>query len=97
MNLWIDYKDLAVGEAFSRLFIDYIGNYSAVAPFYSGNFRERADWERTLTAVSSRKIDRSTLVQVLHDQNRDFHCGVRTLANIDLLLNDNAVAVVTGQ
>ncbi len=97
MNLWIDYKDLSAGETFSRLFVDYIAGSPAVAQFFPGSFREPRDWERTLTAVTERSLDRSTLVQVLHDQNRDFHCGVKTLANIDLLLNDNAVAVVTGQ
>lgn len=97
MNLWIDYKDLTIGDAFSRLFVDYVTNYPAVSSFYSGNFREASDWQRTLTAVTSRSMNRSSLVNILHDQNRNFQCGVKTLANIDLLLNDNAVAVVTGQ
>ncbi|MCU0452144.1 MAG: bacillithiol biosynthesis cysteine-adding enzyme BshC [Bacteroidetes bacterium] len=70
---------------------------SRVAAYFPGDFRDRTSWERTIRKVSDRSLDRSTLVRVLSRQNRDFQCGVRTLANIDLLLNETCVAVVTGQ
>jgi bacillithiol synthase len=95
---YISYSDLQSDEAgFSRLFTDYVNNYSRVKDFYSGDFREEAQWRSRLEILSHRSIDRSTLVQVLSNQNRDYHCGVKTLANIDLLLNDNTVAIITGQ
>ncbi len=95
---WIDYRDLSSGDsAFSRLFVDYVSDYQKVHQFYSGNPRDEADWRRLLKEVSERKIDRSAISQILSRQNRDFHCGVRSLANIDFLRDDNCVAVVTGQ
>lgn len=94
----IEYRDLrSVGGTFSSLFIDYLDNFANVKQFYGGNFRDETHWRSLLRKVSERPINRSSLVQILGDQNRNFHCGVRTLANIDALLNDNTVAVVTGQ
>lgn len=95
---WIDYRDLSSGEGtVSRLFVDYVTDYSKVQQFYNGNVQDPDDWRRLLKAVSERVLDRSAISQILSRQNRDYHCGVRTLANIDLLLDDNTVAVVTGQ
>jgi bacillithiol synthase len=95
---YISYNELQSDDTgFSRLFIDYITNYSRVKNFFSGDFRDDTHWRSSLEAVSHRSMDRSSLVQVLLNQNRDYHCGVKTLANIDLLLNDNTVAIITGQ
>jgi len=95
---WIDFGELAsFADTFSSLFTDYVSDYGKVQQYYGGNFREEAHWKSLIKRVSERPIDRSALVQILANQNKSFHCGVRTLAHIDSLLNDNAVAVVTGQ
>jgi bacillithiol biosynthesis cysteine-adding enzyme BshC len=95
---YISYNELQSDETgFSRLFVDYVNNYSRVKDFFVGDFRDEKHWRSSLEAVSHRSIDRSSLVQVLLNQNRDYHCGVKTLANIDLLLNENTVAIITGQ
>lgn len=94
----IDYRDLrSTGGSFTSLFVDYIADQKNVTKFYPGGYRDNEHWKSTLRRVSERSLDRSSLVQILGEQNRNFHCGVRTLANIDALLNDNTVAVVTGQ
>ena len=94
----IPYNELQSDESgFSRLFVDYIDNYSRVQDFFIGDFRDKKLWQSRLDAVSHREIDRSSLAQVLLNQNRDYHCGIKTLANIDLLLSENTVAIVTGQ
>lgn len=94
----IPYNELQSDESgFSRLFVDYIDNYSLVKGFYVGDFRDKKLWQSRLNAVVHREIDRSSLAQVLLNQNRDYHCGIKTLANIDLLLNENTVVIVTGQ
>ena len=98
MSNWIDYKDLESSEgAFTRLFIDYVTDYARVGQFYSGNPQESQDWRRLLGQVCARSIERSSLTQIISRQNRDFHCGVKSLANIDMLRDDNCVAIVTGQ
>jgi bacillithiol synthase len=94
----IDYRDLrSVGGTYSPLFVDYVSDFSKVQQFYHWNFRNENHWKTLLKRVTERSIDRSSLVKILGEQNRNFHCGVRTLANIDALLNDNTVAIVTGQ
>ncbi len=94
----IDISDLVSSDlGVSRLYADFMTDPARVANFFPADFRDRGAWEKTLRKVADRTIDRSTLVSVLSRQNRDFQCGVRTLANIDLLLNDTCVAVVTGQ
>jgi bacillithiol biosynthesis cysteine-adding enzyme BshC len=95
---WIPYNELQSDETgFSRLFNDYINNYPRVKEFYVCDFHDENEWHNRMDAVLKRSIDRSSLVKILLNQNRDYHCGVKTLANIDLLLNENTVAVITGQ
>jgi bacillithiol synthase len=94
----IPYNELQFGESgFSRLFVDYIDNYIRVKDFFVGDFRDKKLWQSRLNAITHREMDRSSIAQVLLNQNRDYHCGIKTLANIDLLLNENTVAIVTGQ
>ena len=95
---YIPYNELQSDESgFSCLFIDYIDNYSRVKNYFIGNFRDKKLWQSQIDSVSRREIDRSSLSQILLNQNRDYQCGIKTLANIDLLLNENTVAIVTGQ
>ncbi|MGH2568504.1 MAG: bacillithiol biosynthesis cysteine-adding enzyme BshC, partial [Bacteroidota bacterium] len=95
---WIDYSEFPTDNAaLSKLFLDYIADYPTLQQYYNGNFRENHDWQHCLEQVCRRPIDRSAIAHILSAQNRNFHCGVRTLANIDALMNDNTVAIVTGQ
>jgi bacillithiol synthase len=95
---WIPYSEIeSEGTGYSHLFLDYINNYSRVNNYFPSDFRNLKDWRSKLEEVTSRKLDRSKLTQILLNQNRDNQCGVKTLANIDLLLHDNTVAIVTGQ
>lgn len=93
----ISYRQLADREVVSQLYTDYTTHYEKVAEYFAGNVKDPEAWTRKVAELQSRKYDRNTLTRVLHDQNRDFHSGIRTLANIDLLGNDNTFAVVTGQ
>jgi bacillithiol biosynthesis cysteine-adding enzyme BshC len=94
----IDFKDIP-GEAggFSTLFLDLESSYERVAKYFNGNFRELSHLKSVIEEVAKKPRDRSTLVRILAEQNREFHCSIRTLANIDLLHEDNTLAVVTGQ
>ncbi len=95
---WIDYKQLQSSDAgVTPLFVDYVTDFEKVGEFYSADFRNRKSWKKVIDRVLSAERDRSSLVRVLTEQNKQHHCGIRTLANIDLLGNENTVAVVTGQ
>jgi bacillithiol biosynthesis cysteine-adding enzyme BshC len=98
MTTWLDFRDLSItGNAFSKLFLDYVNDFQRVHQFYGSNFRNEADWTTLFRQLESRHLKRTNLVQILTNQNKNFHCGVRTLANIDSLVNDSTFAVVTGQ
>ncbi len=95
---WIDFAELPASDlGISRLFNDFLTDHTRLKQYLGRDFRDKHSWDAALKEVSSRSMDRSILVRTLSRQNRDFQCGVRTLANIDLLLNENCVAVVTGQ
>jgi bacillithiol synthase len=95
---WIDYEQLFnSGAGISRLYKDYLKNFDEVKQFYSSSFRETGEWGKVMEKVSKRDYQRSALVRNLTEQNKSHHCGIKTLANIDLLGNDNTLAVVTGQ
>ena len=95
---WIDFKQIQNFElGITPLFVDYLHDFEKVKQYYAVDFRDRKGWKKLLESVLSKKKDRSTLVRVLTEQNKEHHCGIKTLANIDLLGNDNTVAIVTGQ
>jgi bacillithiol biosynthesis cysteine-adding enzyme BshC len=93
----INYHHLVDREVATDLYADYNSNYDKVSKFYSGNYTDKLAWERKIQELQQQKFERSTLHRILNNQNREFQSGINTLANIDLLGNDNTFAVVTGQ
>jgi bacillithiol biosynthesis cysteine-adding enzyme BshC len=81
----------------TRLYVDYLYHFDKLKQYYATDFHDRKSWKKVIAETASRLIDRSTLVRILTEQNKDIHCGIKTLANIDLLGNENTVAIVTGQ
>ena len=95
---WIDFKQIQNFDlGITPLFVDYLNDFDKVKDYYAADFRSRKSWKKVIDGVLSAKRERSTLVRVLTEQNKEHHCGIKTLANIDLLGNDNTVAIVTGQ
>ncbi len=95
---WVDYKQIQNFEVgITPLFLDYLNEFEKLKDYYAADFRDRKSWKKLIDKVLSKQNDRSTLIRVLTEQNKQHHCGIRTLANIDLLGNENTVAVVTGQ
>lgn len=84
-------------ETYNSIYIDYISFYNKVEKYFNGNFKSKESWEKVLSDLHHRNYDRSTLVKILTEQNKSLLCSVTTLANIDLLYNENCFAVVTGQ
>lgn len=94
---WLSFRQLADHDVVTELYADYTSHVEKIASFYSGNYREKHSWNEKLLTLQKRNYERTLLLRVLNEQNREFHSGIKTLANIDLLGNDNTFAVVTGQ
>ena len=95
---WIDYTQVQNTDAgVTAFFVDYLNAFDKVKDFFAADFRDKKRWKKVIDRVLELHPDRSTLVRVLTEQNKQIHCGIKTLANIDLLGNENTVAVVTGQ
>ncbi len=81
----------------TRLYVDYLYHFDKLKQHYATDFHDRKSWKKVIAETASRSVNRSAFVRILTEQNKDIHCGIKTLANIDLLGNENTVAIVTGQ
>jgi len=81
----------------SRLIIDYFENFSKVADFFNGDYRAPQTFAETAKSVAKHQLPLTELAPILREQNQFFDCGAQTLEKIDLLANNQACAVVTGQ
>jgi bacillithiol biosynthesis cysteine-adding enzyme BshC len=79
----------------SRLFLDFQADSSNIARFYPEKRTSLPDF--AAKALENYKIDREALCDVLEETNRSFGVGEKTLENINLLREKDAVAIVTGQ
>ena len=92
----ISFKDIP--DSSSKLFLDYLYEFSKVEKFYSGDFRNTDSMKQLLLKLSSKKLpDRSALAGTLMRQNKRFANSEKSFQHIELLKQPNTVAVVTGQ
>ncbi|MCS6886095.1 MAG: bacillithiol biosynthesis cysteine-adding enzyme BshC [Acidobacteriota bacterium] len=90
----IDLRNL---PGFSRLLLDYIYNFDTVASFYDhGLAASEAEIARNLSLRFPPRI-RSAVKNILLRQNEVLGASAVTIANIELLGESDAFAVVTGQ
>ncbi|MFA6541231.1 MAG: bacillithiol biosynthesis cysteine-adding enzyme BshC [Bacteroidota bacterium] len=93
----INFQQLLDKDIVTQLYTSYNTNFERIAEHYSGNYKEKNSWNEKIRSLQSKHHDRSLLQRILNDQNRSYNSGIKTLANIDLLGNDNTFAIVTGQ
>ncbi len=95
---WLEYTRLPQSAGgYSSLFFDYLRGDPEVMKHFAGTFRDSTGFAAVMSNIDGRPVDRSTLVQVLRDQNTAFGAGANTLENIDRLARSTTYAVVTGQ
>ena len=93
MNLnSIPFSDLPV----TKLFNDYISNYSSLKSFFETNPFSDAEIDDRVDAYSF-PGDRTFMVQFLKEYNEQFDGGDVVFESIDKLSQENAIAIVTGQ
>ncbi|MBI4548454.1 MAG: bacillithiol biosynthesis cysteine-adding enzyme BshC [Ignavibacteriae bacterium] len=95
----INFKDLprSTEGGFSGLFIDYLNDFRKVQQYFEIDFHSLQNFSSHVERVRAQCKHRSAVVEVLKEQNQRFGASQNTFENIDQLVNDNTVAVVTGQ
>ncbi|NQS88906.1 bacillithiol biosynthesis cysteine-adding enzyme BshC [Patescibacteria group bacterium] len=73
----------------NRITLDYLYHYKRISHFYSCHFTERKFREV--------RVDRAQVVKILREYNRKIDAPQKVMENIEMLLDDNTYAVITGQ
>lgn len=94
MNSKVEYGSLS---GFSRLFLDFVSNYSRVKDLFSRNPYDETCWEEMQDILKSREYNREELVKILGKQNRKFFKGKKSKILLDKLLDPDCSVIVTGQ
>ena len=95
---WLDYRQIpATAGGYSELFFDYLYEFDAVRSFFPSNFRENDSYDRVMKGIDQRQPDRTTLAEVLREQNFLLGASPESLQNAALLARPTTYAVVTGQ
>lgn len=82
----------------SKLFLQYQKDPLELKKYYPSAVASHVDIaDRTPEVLAAYKTDRTTLCDILGEQNRKFSSGTKTFENIELLRRDDTVAVLTGQ
>ncbi len=82
----------------TRLFLDYLRDPTELREFYPSAVRFHHELQtRVPEVLSAYKTDRQALCDALLELNTSWGAGAETLKNIQLLRDEDAVAVVSGQ
>lgn len=81
---------------FSALYRDYISNFSRLSDFYDVDPFSEKETSKKIESYSFQG-NRQQLVENLRDYNRQFTSSEIVFQSVDKLLDENSMAVVTGQ
>ena len=82
----------------SRLFLDYLKDPLALRNFYPSAVRFHHELQHRVPEVlAAYRVDRSRVCDALAAMNRRWGAGQATLKNIELLREEDCIAVVSGQ
>jgi bacillithiol synthase len=81
----------------SRLYHDFLYNFSRVERFYQSEGRELDSLVARAAKISAQPFSRDSIADVLIDQNRKAGAGETAMANIERLRQKDSVVVITGQ
>jgi len=95
-RMFINFSDIPKHQ---NLFLDYLYEFENVQEYYKHNFRNKESFPAIFKSISeSRKNRQFDLSSILNNQYQDTKStSNRTQNNIDLLNDENTIAVVTGQ
>lgn len=87
-------KDL---PAQSRLFVDYLENYSRLAAYFNIPYFDESAIATHFDILNQHAYPSQQLAEVLMDQNSAFGAGSRTMEHLEALHSGKAYVVITGQ
>jgi bacillithiol biosynthesis cysteine-adding enzyme BshC len=94
----INIKDLlTIPDGFSPLFADYLNDFQKVKQYYGVDFHDISAFMELVARICDLYQHRTVLAEVLREQNAQYLYGDQARRNIDLLEQNNTIAVVTGQ
>jgi bacillithiol biosynthesis cysteine-adding enzyme BshC len=80
-----------------KLAADYVYDFDAVAPFFSGDPSDRTVWAQTIARVQSHPREHQQIAAIVHAQQRRRGAAALAIDAGQRLADPRAVAVVTGQ
>ncbi len=83
--------------ATTRLFADFLYDFSKVEPFLGWNFRNRESFSAVAKKVLSEKYSRRQVADILTEQNQAFGSGQKTFENLKRFEKPSSLAVFGGQ
>ncbi len=96
--MFINFNEIPSNQ---KIFIDYLYDQQKVSRFYDFNFNNKEEYLNKFKSIKESRTrqmpDRSKLFSLLINQYNNLKPSANTSKNIDLLKNDNTMAVVTGQ
>src|ERR687887_1838329 len=81
----------------SRLYHDFLYDFSRVERFYQAEGRELDSLAARAVKISAQPYSRDAVADVLVDQNLKAGAGETAMANIERLRQKDSVVVITGQ
>jgi bacillithiol biosynthesis cysteine-adding enzyme BshC len=82
---------------FPKFFCDYLYEFSKVAKFYNGDFRDDKTFLNVLSQIDKKDFPRKKLIDILQRQNQSLGCSELAFKNIKLFEEKESYAVFTGQ
>ncbi len=79
----------------SQLFVDYVNNFEKVKNYYETNFRDENTYEEIFSKISNENGPK--LYDIIKNQYKNQKISEKTKSNIELIKNENTIAVITGQ
>lgn len=92
-------ESVSVGVHYASPLADkYINDFASVSDFYEYNpYQPAAYTARRDRVLKDFQVDRQRLVCALEVYNKKLNCGPKTLANLEKLVQEDTMVVITGQ
>ena len=87
--------DFSQVPGMSQLFLDYVNNFEKVKNYYETNFRDENTYEEIFSKISNENGPK--LYDIIKNQYKNQKISEKTKSNIEVIKNENTIAVITGQ